>query len=227
MPPLSLVSTLIPQAFSVAKAKYPAEHQAWITLSHRLAGRSFVPLASMDMQRLGDLDLLLRCMEDELVAKVAGEIPAGDMLGFHYQKMFSEMWIGGWYEIMRAIRQRAEEASDRGDQTSGLATSDEFNSLLKDFERLRIPLEKYEIAKDKVLKKPLTMKRYPPKNDETDDVVYDRNDRQRSHHMPSGPSGRGSITWLALDHTSDNEYWIERRDLSERLLALTNHPALK
>ena len=180
----------------------------------------------MDIQRLGDLDLLLRCMEDELVAKAAGEIPAGDMFAYHYQKMFSELWVGGWYEILRAMRQRAKEALDRGDQTSGLATSDDFNSLLSDFERLRIPLEKYEIAKDKKLKRPLPMKRYPPNNDETDHVVYDSDDPQRSHHMLSGPSGRGSLTWLALDHSSDQEYWVERRGLSERLLALANHPAL-
>jgi hypothetical protein len=224
---LPLVSALIPQAFNVAKAKCPDEYRAWTDLSPRLAARSLVPLAVVDIQRLGDLDLLLRCMEDEHVAKAAGEVLAGDMFGHHYQKMFSEMWIGGWYEILRAIRQRAEEASKRGDQTSGLTTSDEFNRLLSDIERLRMPLEKYEIAKDKSLKRPLPMKRYPPNSDATDDVVYDSKDPQRSHHMPSGLSGRGSLTWLALDHTSDNEYWIERRNLSERLLALANHPALK
>ena len=49
--------------------------------------------------------------------------------------------------------------------------SEEFKSLLTDFEQLRMPLEKYEIARDKSLPGPLPMKRYPPNNDETDEYI--------------------------------------------------------
>jgi hypothetical protein len=221
------VSSLIAQAFAIAMRKYNAEATVMTQLSHRMAARCLVPVASADIQRQSHLDLVLRCMEDEQAARAAGSLPKGNMMTFHYQKLFSDMWIGGWYEILRALRQRADEALRRGESTCGFEASEEFKSLLADLERLRMPLEKYEIAKDRSMSGPLTMTRYPPNNDETDNYVYDPNDPRRDHIMPTGISSRGSVMWLALDHTSDRQYWIERRELSERLLALANHPTMK
>jgi hypothetical protein len=64
-PQLPPVSPYIASAFQIAKAKYNAKHVSWINLSARLAGRFSLPIAMTSLQRQGDLDLLLRCMEDE------------------------------------------------------------------------------------------------------------------------------------------------------------------
>ena len=68
------------------------------------------------------------------------------------------------------------------------------------------------------MKQPLTMRAYPPSDSATDDRVYDKDDPARSHIMPRGLSGGGSVMWQALDHRVPREYWVERRELANRLL---------
>jgi hypothetical protein len=45
------VSPLLNSLFSVARAKYRAEHGAWVQLSHRLAGRFKLVTAVSSIQR--------------------------------------------------------------------------------------------------------------------------------------------------------------------------------
>jgi len=170
----------------------------------------------MSIQREGDLDLLLRCLEDEF--DVSREEAGGDFTS-HYQMMFSEAWVVGCYEILRAFRQRDEEAVKVGKPTSGVSELDEFKSIFADFELLRMPIAKFEIAKDKELKKPLPMRRVG--DDDAKPVeFYDPKDPGRSHFIPRGISRRGSVMWLALDIRNSQEHWVERRDLADRLLSL-------
>ncbi|WOH47852.1 hypothetical protein [Bradyrhizobium sp. sBnM-33] len=160
-------------------------------------------------------------MEDEFQTNKTTE--AADRLGldltFHYQVMLSENWVVACYEILRAFRQRDDEANLGIDGVSAMAA---FKSMFADLELLRMPLAKYEIAKDSQMKEPLTMRAIPPNNDATDKHIYDKKDPTRSHIMPTGMSGRGSMMWLVLDHSVPREYWVERQDLSNRLLALAN-----
>lgn len=220
-PQLPPVSPYIATAFQIARAKYNVEHVSWTNLSARLAGRFSLPIAMISLQRQGDLDLLLRCMEDEFQANKAAEV--ADKLGldhtFHYQMMLSESWVVSCYEIVRAFRQRDDEGNLGADGVSALAA---FKSIFADLELLRMPIAKYEIAKDGRMKEPLTMRAIPPNNDATDEHIYDKKDPTRSHTMPTGMSGRGSAMWLVLDHSVPREYWVERRDLADRLLALAN-----
>jgi hypothetical protein len=213
------VSLLLNGIFALAKTKYHARHVAWTNFSALLAGRFSLPIATISLQRQGDLDLLLCCIEDEFEAnKVA---TAADSIGvdfaFHYQIMFSESWIIGCYEILRAFRQRDRESKQGADGVSALSS---FKSLMTALELLRMPLAKYEIAKDKEMTQPLHLVRRPRNNDAADNHVYDKDDPGRSHFMPTGVSARGSVTWLAIDHAIPREHWIERRDLADRLLAL-------
>src|SRR6266853_4619249 len=96
------VSPMINVAFNVSRAKYHAEHTAWTNLSGVLSGRFNLPIAMMNIQRQGDLDLLLRCMEDEFEANKAAEIAdtTGSNMTFHYQLSLSETWVVGCYEIL-------------------------------------------------------------------------------------------------------------------------------
>jgi hypothetical protein len=220
-PQLPLVSPYIASAFQIAKAKYNVEHASWTNLSARLAGRFSLPIAMISLQRQGDQDLLLRCMEDEFQANKAAETTdqSGVDYTFHYQVMLSESWIVGCYEILRAFRQRDDEGNLGADGVSALET---FKSIFSDLKLLRMPIAKYEIAKDNRMKEPLTMRAIPPNKDATDEHIYDKKDPTRSHIMPTGMSGRGSMMWLVLDHSVPREYWVERRDLADRLLALAN-----
>ena len=106
-----------------------------------------------------------------------------------------------------------------------LPTSDDVTALAEDFRLLRVPLAKQEIASQGQLKEPLKFQKFPPKGDQSDAYEYDKSDPKRSHIMPTGISARGSVTWQALDIKKGQERWIERRDLSDRIVALWGKPA--
>jgi hypothetical protein len=213
---LPTVSPLLNSLFNVARARYRAENEAWVQLSHRLAGRFNLVTAASSVQREGDLDILLRCLEDEFNTY---KDASGVDLSFHYQMMFSEAWIVGCYEILRAFQQRDREAAGAGKSTSGVSELDEFKSTFTDFELLRMPIAKFEIAKDNKLQQPLPMRRVG--DDETKPIeFYDPKDPSRFHIMPSEMSARGSVMWLALDVRNSRQHWVERRDLADRLLSL-------
>jgi hypothetical protein len=208
------VSPLLNSLFNLARAKYRAENEAWVQLSYRLSGRFNLVTASSSIQREGDLDILLRCIEDELNTN---KDASGMDFSFHYQMMFSETWIIACYEILRAFQQRDREAAKAGRPTSGVSDLHEFKSIFTDFELLRMPIAKFEITKDNKLEQPLPMRRVG--DDETIEF-YDPKDPSRFHIMPKGVSSRGSAVWLALDVRNSRQHWVERRDLADRLLSL-------
>ncbi len=160
--------------------------------------------------------MVLRCLEDELSTK-----KRAPEVGFaaHYQMMFSEAWIMGCYEILRAFRQRDSEAAKNGKPTSGVSELGEFKSIFSDFELLRMPLPKFEVAKDNKLKQPLPLQAVG--NGDTNPIEFhDPKDPNRFHITPRGMSARGSAKWLAVDGLNLRQHWIERRDLADRLLSL-------
>lgn len=203
------IGELVASAFAWASQKYPQVHTQWTTISGKVGGRLPASLLMVDIQRLGSLDVLIRCMEDELVERVATKtLPGGDPFVGHYAILFSNNWVGGMYEIFRLLRQR------------GLAdSSPAFAEIFSELELLRMPLEKYEIAKDKRMSGPLQFTKNPPRNDESDNYTYDKDDPLRGHIMPAGLSQRGSVMWQVIDHEG-NARWIERRTLSDAILKL-------
>jgi hypothetical protein len=224
--PVPSVTQQIEAAFEIARAKHGGAQQAWIDLGWKLAGRAALVPMGVNLQRAGDLDLALRSMEDEFAA--AQQNQHSGPMAFHYQMMLSETWVIICYEALRALKQREREAADaaRAQQSEpapdDISALPNFRQIFTDFELLRMPMVKYEIAKDDKLKSPLTMRAVPPNGSGTDDRVYDKDDPTRSHIMPTGLSDRRSVMWLVLDHSGPREYWVERRGLSDRLLALTN-----
>jgi hypothetical protein len=192
------VSPLLNSLFNVARAKYRAENEAWVRLSHRLSGQFNLFIAGPSIQREGDLDILLRCLEDEFNMN---KDASGMDFSFHYQMMFSETWIVGCYEILRAFQQRDQKAAEVGRPTSGVSELHEFKSIFTDLELLRMPIAKFEIAKDNKLKQPLPMRRVG--DDETKPIeFYDPKDPGRFHIMPTGVSPRGSKFAAALGGAS-------------------------
>jgi hypothetical protein len=141
---------------------------------------------------------------------------------FHYQLLLSETWVVGCYEILRAFRQRDRDALKLGAHTSGVSEMEAFRAIFADLELSRMPMTKFEIARDDKLKEPLQLRRMSADNEAADQFTYDSKDPARYHLMPNGVSPRGSACWVALDHLTKREYWVERRDLAERLLAMGN-----
>ncbi|MBB4196759.1 hypothetical protein CCR94_11205 [Rhodoblastus sphagnicola] len=213
---LPAVSPLLNGLFDIARAKYRAENEAWVKLSYSLSGQFNLVNAVTSIQSEGDLDILLRCLEDEFKTNNGA---SGMEFSVHYQLLFSETWIVGCYEILRAFQQRDRDAVNSHRPTSGISELDSFKSIFTDFELLRMPIAKFEIAKDKRLEQPLPMRRVG--DDEANPIeFYDPKDPSRFHLMPKGVSRRGSAQWLALDVQNSRQYWVERRDLADRLLSL-------
>ncbi|WFU62699.1 hypothetical protein [Bradyrhizobium brasilense] len=216
------ITPLIEAAFLSAWQKYPVEHQAWTDLSWRLAGRVSVVPMSTSLQRAGNLDLVLRAMEDEFASSTSEPT----MYAFHFQKMFSEAWLMSVYETIRALRQREDEVaraarSKDSDYTRyDISSTPSFVSIFRDLELLRMPIAKYEIAKDHQIKDPILFDMIAPSGDATGSYAYHPGDPARTHIVPSGLSARKSVTWLALDHAGPSEHSVERRDLADRLLRL-------
>jgi hypothetical protein len=142
-------------------------------------------------------------MEDELAPKM-GKDPGLD-LHYQYQLLFSEIWVGGVYEILRLLNERKLALNN-----------DEYRDLFRDFELLRITLEKHDIANQGKLTAPLQMTTY----DQARVCTFIKDDPQRSHIMPVGISASGFVVWQAIDVKANTSRWIERRSLSDRMIAL-------
>jgi hypothetical protein len=208
------VTELIADAFNKARSEHENIVGRWISLSFRLG--QFVPDSLMfsNIQRLGDLDVLLRSMEAETSQRL------GEGQFVTHQSMFSSEWIGGCYEALRSVRQRNTQRAESRQDGHAVLSSSEFEDLFRDLEVLRIGLEKHELPVDRKIKVPLAMARTPPIDPQRDHYTYDPKDPNRAHIMPDGLSSRGSMMWLAADPVRSTAKWLERRELSDRILGL-------
>lgn len=201
------ISRLITGAFHHAASRQVELHKTWIVISHRVGSQLPNSLLSSSIQSAGQLDMVLRCMEDDFIPP--GTAPEADPFAPHYQILLSVLWVGAVYEVVRLV-----------DERKLMARGEEFTTLAHDLRLLRIPLEKHEIAGDKKLSEPLLMQSFPPKEGETDVSHYSASDARKAHIMPSRISSRGSIEWQVIDVRSMRSYWLERRALSDRIIAL-------
>lgn len=204
---MTSVSELIVSSYHLASMQHEAVINAWISGSTRLGSALPNSLLILSIQRAGRLDIVLRCMEDEITSGTLQE--STSLFVTDHLASFSEIWIGQVYEIVRLTSERKL-----------ITDSDFLEALAHDLRLLRVPMEKYEIAQDKSLKAPLLMSKSPAKNGDFQ-YSYNRKDPRRAHIMPAGISHRGSMQWRAIDLSGGlTERWIERRDLSDRLLQL-------
>jgi hypothetical protein len=199
------IAAILASLFLQARAKQQPCLERWKKVSYRLGPLLPQSLLIVSIQQQGELDSVLRCVEDEF-----SDASQRDKLdtATQYFMMFTVDWIGGTYEILRLLRERK------------LLDGSELQSLLREFELLRMPLEKHEIAKDRNLRQPLELTRFPPTNAPSDFFTYDQTSPTKTHIMPSVLSPRGSITWQAIDAAKNTSCWIERRSLSDKILEL-------
>jgi hypothetical protein len=64
------VGPLIAGAFMRARSRYPELNRTWVKVSFKAGGRLPASLLMVNIQRDGELDLVIRCMEDEVAQDV-------------------------------------------------------------------------------------------------------------------------------------------------------------
>lgn len=199
-----LVSNLVAAAFTHARASQDQLMQRWISISHQVGSLLPHSLLAMSVQRVGELDILIRALEDEF--RSAGS----DGIGFnaHYQIMMSDLWVGSLYEICRLLSERNLSPK-----------TDAFKLLSRELKLVRIPLEKHEIASDRRISGSLVLETGPEGSENRREYEYKKNDNTRSHIMPQGFSEQHSHMWHVIDVEKTRSYWIERRDLSDRFIS--------
>jgi hypothetical protein len=203
------VTMSIVAAFRRAGQRNRPLHESWVKVSFRAGSVLPQSQLSVSIQRAGELDLVLRCMEDDHSEAMQLEKDTPELFLFHYQLLLSELWIGSVYEILRLIKEH-----------SGPLCDSDVAAVAHDLRLLRIPLEKHQIAQDRILTESLRMQRFPPNGNETDIFEYSKTDPKRSHIMPISLSPRGSCMWQVIDLAANSSFRIERREISERILKL-------
>lgn len=205
---MASVTELLGAAFAEAKAKQADLYQRWTSLGLRIGGLLPESALVANVQQHGDIDILLRALEGERSVIIGRDDAAADICSVQYQTTLSACWVSGFYEILRLLHQRKI-----------VEGREDFIALHRDFELLRIPLDKHEIAKEKSLKEPLKLQRTSKVNDKDGDYIYDRAAPGRAHIMPCALSSRGSIMWHVIDVRENKSYWIERQGLSDRIVS--------
>lgn len=209
-----MVGQLITTAFSEARFRYAELDINWVKLSHIIGGKLPASTVSVSVQQIGSLDILLRCMEDELVQinKIKGS--ESDGMHWHYQVMISKMWVASAYEIIRLFNERFIKENNTAEIFGA-----NFEKVYKQLTLLRVPLEKHELAKDRKLKENINFVRYPSKGDGTDEYIYNPQDNTRSHNVSVLASERGSVKWCVVDVEKTEQIWVERREMAELFLS--------
>jgi hypothetical protein len=205
------VGQLVVAAFAAARTQFSDIQDKWIRASYRTGSKIPQSLASASIQKIGDVDLICRALEDELVAQP--ESPGAMDFRFSYLVMMSEMWVSMAYAICFALKERGLLADDN-----------QFRQLAEDLRLVRVQLEKHQIASDKKLTAPLTMTTGPSSADGAPERFsqYDKNDRKRAHIPRTGSSGRRSFMWEVIEVKAEAARWIERRNLSDAMLEIFN-----
>lgn len=201
------VGQLLASAFEAARVRKALLHETWIKISSEIGRRLPNSLVMMSVQRAGELDLALRCMESDFNA-LERNIDNFHLLTFNTQTTLSELWVGSIYEIVRLIQDRK------------VMPSDDLAALYSQLTLLRVPLMKHEIAGERKMTKPLLFKKHPPNDADSDLYTYSHKDPRRGHIMPHGVSQRGSVMWQVIDIKTEKEYWLERLTLSEQFLSI-------
>lgn len=199
------VSAAIATAFNIALAADPNLMERWIKVSYWVGAHLRNSLLVNSAQNLGHLDLLLRAIEAEPKSMISATVTPMDLV-FHYQVMLSEFWIGSAYEILRTIK-------------GGFSGNSEFESLYRNLELIRVPLDKHQLRGDWG-SPPLNMTKMPPIDGAENEYIYDPKDSKRGHIMPKGLSESGSVTWCVTDIKLQKSFWLDRRILADNFLDL-------
>lgn len=201
------ISDLIRDASSESWVRQPLIHRKWIHIA--VVFQDLIPDSTSIalMRHLGNLDMLIRCLEDEyspdqvkMILGVTDPLPA-------YVSLLSEMWVCKAYELCGILIQRKKK-----DKKSAPVKSS-FIELYRYLELLRLSFNQHELSfADPRLKGP------------------DGQDEAEITKMPENISERGAMMWCPTERTGripEKSYWLERRDLSDRFLNIFNNHTIE
>lgn len=195
------IGALVATAFRSAAQQQAPKHQQWVDASIKISFLRPSSLLISNVQRCGEMDLLLRAMEKEWRPPDA---PVDPLLNpFHYQALLSDWWVGSAYEIVRLYLE-----SEKGN-----ARVEQLGHRLR---LLRVPLEKHQIAADRSMSDPMVMVRIGP--GPQSNYTYDPKDPSRTHIMPTAISARGSLMWHVVDIKASGSFWLERQQVADDFL---------
>ncbi|MDD3289184.1 MAG: hypothetical protein PHX43_09345 [Alphaproteobacteria bacterium] len=202
------VTPLLEQIFISARIRQQDRHRQWIAASHKIASKIPNSLAMCTVQFMGDMDMILLCMEEEIFSAPPGK--AEPFFGLNFQMSFSEAWVCKAYEICRALKQR-KTAPD----------TEAFRELFHILEGIRITLDKFEIAKDGKNKFECDLASINP--DGTPDLekvqTYSYKNEKKAHIMPTGLNQRtGALLWVVTHAEDKQSFSVDRRSLSDTFL---------
>jgi len=125
--------------------------ERWVKASFVFDGLKDVMMMSHVIQGLGRLDCSLVDSDQSFLADFAHHEEwnekqmLNEMSVFNYRLTLSYLWVLGSYEVVRTICQRIK-ANNNESIIILVNVSEEFESLKKKFNRLRVPLAKMEAA---------------------------------------------------------------------------------
>ena len=218
------VTQLVSAIFKLFIQAHPDLHNEWDNISQQVGSKLPYSALSIALLQLGELDVVLRSMEDDRSANQqenleferflsSGELdamltgPEIDRLALsslraidllharQYQIFLSETWVCGFYDIFTLLKMR-----------NLFQRNGKFADLSHQLKLLRIPLEKYEIARAKNPSASYKMKRVASHNIASTEIHrYSTASEQRWYSMPFSFSPRGSIKWTVFDGKSRKE----------------------
>jgi hypothetical protein len=202
------VGQLLVAAFGLSRNGKQQLTERWIKMSFRTGSLLPHSLLMVSIQRLGEVDLVCRSVEEEMVSSPPRD---GEMdLRPNYLAVLSEWWIGSAYAICYTLKDRK------------ILSDPQFLKLADDLRMIRVQIEKYEVPSDRSLVEPLRFSPTQLRPDEKEAPVYtyDKNDPLKSHIPRTGLSHRHSYMWEVMDVKAGATRWYERLDLSDRMLSL-------
>ena len=135
--PLPSVGPLLVAAFGIGRAKNIELNKRWIAMSWGVGSHLPKSLLSISIQRLGEVDLVCRALESELVAQPSKD---GEMdFRQNYLSVLSEWWIGSAYAVCYTLKDRR------------ILSDPEFLRLADELRMIRVQNEKYEVPSDRDL----------------------------------------------------------------------------
>ena len=200
------IGQLLVAVFAAGRMADPELYKRWIAMSFRLGGLLPDSLLSVSVQRAGEVDLVCRALERELVEQPVSAIEMD--FRDNYLFVLSEWFIGSVYSVCYTLSSRK------------FFTDVNFRTLADDLRMVRVQIEKYELPSDRDLREPMKLSLTQLRPDETEAPVYlyDKNDPRRSHIPRTGISSRCSMMWEVINVKTKKHRWLERAELSERML---------
>jgi hypothetical protein len=210
------ILSLLDLVFVASRADNEAIHKNWIAYSHSMRVGDSSEEFCHEIQRLGELDVLLRKIESELSVGLLEnrfeKLPIGSV---NIGMLLSYSWLSAAYELFRSAKQRGTES---------YSSSEGFQTFFRQLELARVQSFKGEIAGFGSAKKTglsVELVTFGDINEPPRAYEHGRTKARPFHQIRTYD---GSIGWTVFDVKSEAQITVYRRDMSDGILSfLSEH----